>query len=364
MGSARFDVAVVGLGPAGARAAAAAARAGCRVIAVERRAAAGRPVQCAELVPAFVAHETPQARDALVQSVGAMHTRVEDEAVDVTRPFPGAMIDRAVFDRALVDAAVRAGARCRFGTAVRRVGPRGELELATGERIEARVLVGADGPRSAVGAMLGRRNRALVHARQFTAPLLTAHDATDVFLSRAVRGGYGWLFPKGAHALVGLGVASAERRRLGPLLDALAARLRAEGRIGAARSAWTGGAIPVGGALNPWALSDGRLVLLAGDAAGLANPVTGAGIHAALASGALSGEAAAAWLAGERDAGAEYAAELDELFGPALERALARRRRLLATYVHGGPSPADLRAGWIAYSQYWQAERIREEALA
>ena len=32
------------------------------------------------------------------------------------------------------------------------------------------------------------------------------HDATDIFLRADYRGGYGWLFPKGAVANVGLGV--------------------------------------------------------------------------------------------------------------------------------------------------------------
>ena len=55
----------------------------------------------------------------------------------------------------------------------------------------------------------------------------------------------------------------------------------------------TGGAIPVGGMLKPWGRLGAALVLLAGDAAGLANPVTGAGIAAAVQSGRLAGEAAA-----------------------------------------------------------------------
>ena len=47
-------VLVIGLGPAGASAAAEAARRGCRVLAIDRKREAGRPVQCAEFVPAMV----------------------------------------------------------------------------------------------------------------------------------------------------------------------------------------------------------------------------------------------------------------------------------------------------------------------
>ncbi len=49
-----IDVLVLGLGPAGACAAAQAALQGCTVIAIDRKKVAGRPVQCAEFVPAMI----------------------------------------------------------------------------------------------------------------------------------------------------------------------------------------------------------------------------------------------------------------------------------------------------------------------
>ena len=91
-------------------------------------------------------------------------------------------------------------------------------------------------------------------------------------------------------------------------------------------------------------------MLLAGDAAGLVNPVTGAGIPAAVISGRMAGEAAAALLAGKPDAAASYAEDLDDMFGVSLARALKRRRELLAKFETGAtPAKADLRRGWIAY---------------
>ena len=53
------DVLVVGLGPAGSRAAEAAARAGCSVIALEKRGEPGSPVQCAEFVPSMIERDVP-----------------------------------------------------------------------------------------------------------------------------------------------------------------------------------------------------------------------------------------------------------------------------------------------------------------
>ncbi|MEP7261965.1 MAG: geranylgeranyl reductase, partial [Usitatibacter sp.] len=110
-----------------------------------------------------------------------------------------------------------------------------------------------------------------------------------------------------------------------------------------------GGAIPVGGALVARGALGTTPVLLAGDAAGLANPVTGAGIAAAVHSGTLAGETAALFIEGHDFALEDYESELDALFGAALARASQRREELLRST----PSPAALRRGWIAYPEYW-----------
>jgi digeranylgeranylglycerophospholipid reductase len=333
------DVLVLGLGPAGASAAAAAAAGGCRVIAIDRKREAGVPVQCAEFVPALIDAEVA---GAVRQRIDAMATFVEDDAVDLQPNFPGHMLDRAAFDAALVAKAAAAGAQLRFGAMARRVGRAGVVELGDGTLLRARVIVGADGPRSRAGKAIASVNTALVETRQVTVPLRRAHAATDIFLSAQIPGGYGWLFPKGAVANLGAGVAPAHKSRL----KAIVARLHASlsDRVGEEILSHTGGAIPVGGMLRPWGRLGETLVLLAGDAAGLANPVTGAGIAAAVQSGRVAGEAAASGSA-ER-----YQEELEDLLGASLDRALRRRREMLDKV----PTKAMLRRGWIAYPEYWQ----------
>ena len=54
--------------------------------------------------------------------------------------------------------------------------------------------------------------------------------------------------------------------------------------------------------LKPHGKLGKTLVFLAGDAAGLTNPITGAGIAAGVMSGRLAGETIAAYLAGDTDA--------------------------------------------------------------
>jgi geranylgeranyl reductase family protein len=332
------DVVVLGLGPAGAAAAAEAARRGCKVIALDRKRAPGLPVQCAELVPQLV----DVRPDVIRQRIDSMVTFVEDDAPDLKRGFPGHMLDRAAFDASLVQEAVRAAADVRFSSFIRRVTGNGVVELADGSALSARVIVGADGPRSRAGKAIGAVNEELVETRQITVTLREPYAATDVFLSAEIPGGYGWLFPKGERANLGAGVSPAHKGRL----KSIVARMHASQsrRVSSEVLTLTGGAIPVGGMLKPWGFVEQSLVLLAGDAAGLANPVTGAGIAAAVHSGRLAGQAAAS---GRFE---EYEQELRDVYGAALDRALARRRELLRSRL----DKAALRRGWIAYPEYWR----------
>ena len=339
------DILVLGLGPAGASAAREAARAGCSVLAVDRKHTAGEPVQCAEFVPHLIGQDVEGMAPVTIQRIDAMRTFVEAADFDRAEGFTGTMIDRGRFDALLVHQARDAGADCRFDTLWQE-----DFEVTS------KLVVGADGPHSPVRAAAGLPQPRLIETRQVTAPLLDRNRATDIFLSAGIEGGYAWLFPKGGVSNLGVGVAPASRSKLKPILEDLRRRLIGEGRIGEAVLGHTGGAIPVDGIVGPVAaLPDGTPVLLAGDAAGLTNPVTGAGIPAAVMSGALAGEAAARWIGGSADALDDYAGEIEDLFGASLRRAVDRRRELERTFAETVPRPDDLRRGWIAYPEYWAA---------
>ena len=352
----RAEVFVIGLGPAGASAAAEAARRGSSVLAVDRKRQAGRPVQCAEFVPVMVGMDVGNLGGCAQQPIRAMATFVENDAPDIKEHFPGQMLDRAAFDAGLVDVARQAGARCRLGVSVRRIAADGRVDLSDGSVVESAVIVGADGPRSLAGRTIGQSNTALVETRQITVPLLVPHQATDIFLSAEIPGGYAWLFPKGHVANLGAGVDPAHKPELKDIVARLHATLTESGRVGAQVLGTTGGLIPVGGMLMPWGRLANTLVLLAGDAAGLTNPVTGAGIASAVHSGRLAGRAACDWIRGDRSAGPEYQDELESVFKVALDRAVRRRRELSEAFATGmQPGKAALRRGWIAYPEYWAA---------
>ena len=343
------DVLVIGLGPAGARAAAVAATAGCRVVGIERRPRIGEPVQCAELVSSAFTVESMRWDAVTSQSVSRMVTVVEGEPPESADGFAGRMISRRLFDQQLAALAAVRGARLMLGVAVTRLCDDGRVCLSNGMTLRPHALVGADGPRSRVGAAIGQSNRELVVARQITVPLEAPYDATDIFLRAEYHGGYGWLFPKGREANLGVGVDARSRERLKPLLEGLRAQLASAGRIGAAAAVGlTGGLIPVGGRMTASGCLGAVPVALAGDAAGLTNPVTGAGIEAAVRSGELAGLAVAGWLGGRRTALQDYEEELSDLYDGAYARAQRHRREVLRC-----ASASSLRRGWISSPEYW-----------
>ncbi|MBS0232231.1 MAG: NAD(P)/FAD-dependent oxidoreductase [Proteobacteria bacterium] len=349
------DVVVVGLGPAGATAARVIAGSGARVIAFDRKREAGKPVQCAELIPRIISAEAGDVHSALRQRIDEMQTFVERELADCAPNFPGHMIDRAAFDAKLVEYATSAGASCRLGTIVRAIDDTGLIITGKRERINARIVIGADGPHSLVGRAIGLCNTEFAETRQITVDLIAPYTATDIFLSSDIVGGYGWLFPKRTMANLGIGVSAAYKEDLKPLLNNLHDRLANEGRVGRRVLGITGGAIPVGGIKGPVGYLDRTPVLLAGDAAGLANPITGAGINAAVISGALAGEAALRCLEGDRLALRDYRDGIEDLFKPGIDRALRRREHLQSYYDVGTrPPPGALRQSWIAYDSYWK----------
>ena len=292
----RYDVVVVGAGPAGALAARAAAEGGATTLLVDHRPELGHPVQCGEFVP---------AREELADIFGC--EELIDRAFDIPEssvlrsthqmacvspfghvfrfPLAGCTVSRRAFDKALAFRAEGAGAELRFPLGVTGVHD-DVVEAAGGLQVRAKVIVGADGPISTVGRAVGfAPSRELF--RMITAtvdgPL---DDQIDIFFGHVAPGGYAWRFPRAFDANVGLGVAEIPR---GATLGGLLSRFLTEQGLGPGRekTAWW---VPVGP--PPESLVRGR-ALFAGDAANLVMATNGGGIPTAMLSGWLAGSAAA-----------------------------------------------------------------------
>lgn len=352
MGPARCDVLVVGLGPAGSSAARAAAARGLHVIAVDKRARIGEPVQCAEFIPQAIARYA-RGGGVLRQAIAGMRTILPSGETHHS-PFCGLTIDRGAFDRDLAQKAQAAGAELRLRTALTAFDAAAGIATvrcaAADAPIAFRVLVAADGPRSKVGALAGLPALGVVRSLQYAVPLPAPLADTLVWLSDATPGGYAWLFPRGEEANLGLGMDGADARRRKQALEQLRGRLIAEGVVGRQILRRTGGDIPVAGLRAPLVLG---AIVFAGDAAGMTHPVTGAGIAAAVLSGEAAGTAAADYLAGRVGALADYGQEMCDLYGPAFRLALRART------APAGPADASAgrrhRRGWVAFEEYFAA---------
>lgn len=345
------DVLVVGLGPAGSRAATEAALAGCSVIALERKKTIGIPVQCAEFIPLPMSkYATPDVR---AQAVSAMSTWLPS-GTGAERGFGGLMIRRDKFDQALAKDAEAAGAVLWTDASLRALDPTrhvAQVSTATGLReIEYRVLVAADGPHSQAAACLDLPRLATVGTRQYTVPLLQPLEDTGIWLSPQYPGGYAWLFPKGGVANLGLGMDPAFETDMKAPLDALHEMLAEAGQVGREILLRTGGPIPVGGMRERLVVGE---TLFAGDAAGFTHPVSGAGIAPAVASGERAGRAAADWIAGDADALRDYEDEMREQYEASTERGLAARRRMADAWRSRSTDDSAHRSGWIAFDEYY-----------
>jgi flavin-dependent dehydrogenase len=293
------------------------------VLLLERKRRVGALPHCAEFVPRALALEEDVPARARVQAVSGMESRLGGEARFLASP--GWVLDRQVFDHGLALAAARAGAIVLAGAELlgREAGRLVARVEGRRREIAAGWVVAADGAAGACARAWGLPAQGLLAGVQVEAPLARELTRTLVFLDPRFAGGYGWLFPKGDAANLGLGAwGSAHPRRL---LAGLAEELEREGLVRPGRLAVGGGAIPVGG---PRPAPFARGLVLAGDAAGLTHPVTGAGIPQALFSGGLAGKAAAAAAGGRPEAVQDYAHELAGRYGRHLARGLAARRRL------------------------------------
>jgi geranylgeranyl reductase family protein len=332
----RYDAVVVGAGPAGAAAARHLAHGGARVVLIEKLA----PPRYKTCGGGLVGKALAELPAELAFEAERSFTRVELGFLEsglsfrVERPEPiVVMVMRAELDHALVRAAVAAGAEFQPDCAFEGLEERGGEVLVATRRgpLRAALVIAADGALSPVARAAGwRAAPACVPALE--GELAVGPDGLTRFADHArfdfelPAGGYAWVFPKRAHLSVGVVQMHRGPARLKELLAQYLARLG----LGAA------GPLELHGFLiplrpRPGGLARGR-VLLAGDAAGLADPVTAEGISHALASGRLAAQAALEERAHPERAGAAYERALERTLLPEL-----RAARFLARLVYRHP---------------------------
>ena len=310
---------VVGAGPAGSAVAATVAASGHSVVVVDRAVTpGGKP--CGELLTprALVALERAGiAPDRLAGLHAVTHVRFTTRSASSAARWPGhedqpdhgLVAPRERLEAILVEHAVAAGATVLRGhEATAPIVERGFVRGArlvrgdgTTTEVRAAFTVVADGANSRFGRALGTYREptwpsALAHRAIYASSL---HDAAEIELVVDLEDragtpitGYGWMFPRGdgtANVGVLMMSTSPSFQVVNParLLDRFVADNGARWRLGPDPvHPPAGGRIPMGASVRPAA---GPTYLVVGDAAGMANPFSGAGVEYAVETGVLAG---------------------------------------------------------------------------
>lgn len=298
-----FDAFIIGGGPAGATAAEDLARAGKRVALLDR---AGRIKPCGGAIPPRLIEDFA-IPDALIVARVNTARMVSPTGRTVDIAIEGGyvgMVDRDTFDEFLRERAAMQGATRLTGTFLRIEREDGATRViwrdkASGQThaTATRAVIGADGARSDVARAEVKGGRdipyVIAYHEVIAAPDgLPGYDPARcdvIYDGRISPDFYGWVFPHGARASVGMGTgidgvdlkrATADLRAASGLADC--ATLRREGAP-----------IPLR-PLDRW--DNGRDLVLAGDAAGVVAPSSGEGIYYAMAGGRAAATAVQAFL--------------------------------------------------------------------
>jgi menaquinone-9 beta-reductase len=320
----KFDVAIVGAGPAGSAAAWEAARSGASVVLLDK-AEFPREKPCGD---GLTARAVSYLQQIGLGAEAARFHRVD--GVTVHSPsswnlsFPrrpgmpdhGHTVSRTELDMLLLKHAEAAGAAIRQSAEV--AGPELNLDgrvigvvLKSGEKIHSDAVIASDGAYSPVKRALRLNSQyngySAIAIRAEMPAARPDSNMLEIFLKLRSGGdqlpGYGWVFPMGGGRFnIGLGYVNSYRnwqainaaRFLGVFLGTLPREWELPSIEDLKKSrgvrAWR---LPMGfTAWPPWRPG----VLFAGDALGAGKPASGAGISKALESGLAAGECAIAAL--------------------------------------------------------------------
>lgn len=286
------DVVIIGAGPAGAACALTLKKYGASPLLIDRESFPRRKT-CGGLVTG----KTYRLIKALLP--GEDTGRLFSDSADRIRLYRGKrmivesdpvrtmrFVDRSVFDTALVERFRSLGGELREGEKGMSVDfADSTVVLSGGDTVVYRHLVLCDGAISLSRKLTGMSEKKLGFGIEAYVPRESFDlDGVSLFFD-CIDGGYAWAFPHGDKVCVGLGGRFRPETDYRAKLD----RLLSDCGLSADKVKCVGAFLPYG-----YVVPQGRLphnVLLAGDAGGFADPMTGEGLYPALRTGLLAARA-------------------------------------------------------------------------
>jgi len=299
-----YDVIVVGGGPGGSWAAKYAAENGMSVLLLEKDREIGLPVRCAEGLSEIGLRRLVKVQDRWIahRAKGARLVAPDGTSILSTAEGMGFVLHRKIFDADLAALASSAGAEVVtkayvHGLLLEGGTVQGVTVQYMGQqyRIRASVVIGADGTESRVGRWAGLQTHLPLKDIETCVQMTLTNidfdaDNVHLFFGRNIAPeGYAWVFPKGLKtANVGLGVSGKEAKKKKPItyLQEFVKREFPDAAI----LTTVAGSVSSAPFLKK-AVTNG--LILVGDAAHQANPITGGGILCAMIAGKIAGEVAA-----------------------------------------------------------------------
>ncbi len=349
------DVAIVGAGPAGSTVAGIVASAGLKVAVFEKEKEIGRS-PCAGYVGCI---DFPDISRKVIQSkVDSMKTFFPSGKC-MSFLINGFNVDRGLFDKELALSAAKCGAVFHLNSdVVDLIGKKDNysgVRIRGGRKINARVVVGCDGASSVVSRVLGLRNDSVTSIQYDISNCKVDPGVNEIFFDLDYAPGcYVWVFPSGGNsARVGLAVRShlAGKTALEYLDAFISGHPVASNKFkNCLKTKLSAGPIPVGG-LHERICEDN--ILLVGDSAGMADPVTGAGISYSMLGGRLASQAIIkAIKADDLSLLTEYEQRFRRIMDRHYQKSLTKRK-LMDSLTDNRSLEQNLPQVWVTFKEYW-----------